>query len=57
MDTKDPLKTTLERLEFEEGSPLPDVLPSDEAEPWNDDDVPELAQFEHESDKIGPSDA
>ena len=57
MDTKDPLKRTIERLEFEEGGPLPDELPSDNAELWNDDDVPELAQFARESDKIGPSDA
>jgi hypothetical protein len=55
METKDPVKTTVDRVEFEEGGPVPDALLSDDAERWND--VAELAQFERESDKIGPSDA
>ena len=54
---EDPLKTTIERLEFEEGGALPDELPSVDGEPWNEDDVPELAQFERESETIGRSGA
>ena len=54
MDTKDPLKTTLERLEFEEGAQLPDELPSAEDAA---DAVDELPALERESDRVGQSDA
>ena len=57
MNTNDLIQATIERLVFEQGGALPDDWPSDGAERSNDDDIPELAQFERESETIGQSDA
>ena len=57
MNTNDLIKATIERLVFEQGGGLPDDWPSDGAERSNDDDIPELAQFDRESETIGQSDS